>query len=204
MKVFFAFVFLVTGSIFTFTALGQSNCELTNVKDGISISRCKVEGSAYDGVYVEFESEGELEHYLRLATDAPNFVNWHYKIDKVEMIPDADIEGIVYRSEIDTPWPLTTREMIVQVEVEKADTAATVVTKSIPGYIPLRKAYLRIPYSYSKMEVQKLEGDSLKFSYYVEVDPGGNVPAWIVNMFSSQGPYHTFSRLKSILTKEAF
>jgi hypothetical protein len=35
--------------------------------------------------------------------------------------------------------------------------------------------------------------------YFLEMDPGGSVPAWITNMFVAKGPYETFSNLAEVL-----
>ena len=33
-------------------------------------------------------------------------------------------------------------------------------------------------------------------AYYNKINPGGTLPAWIVNMFASKGPMETFSNLR--------
>ena len=35
----------------------------------------------------------------------------------------------------------------------------------------------------------------LKADYFIQVDPGGQIPAWVVNLVSTQGPYETFKNL---------
>ena len=37
--------------------------------------------------------------------------------------------------------------------------------------------------------------------YIFEIDPGGSVPAWFVNMFADKGPYETFKQLAETLKK---
>ena len=39
----------------------------------------------------------------------------------------------------------------------------------------------------------------LKVNYVIHVDPGGQIPTWIANLFSTQGPYETFKNLKDRL-----
>jgi hypothetical protein len=37
--------------------------------------------------------------------------------------------------------------------------------------------------------------------YTFETDPGGNVPAWLVNSFADKGPFESFKKLGELLKK---
>jgi hypothetical protein len=180
----------------------QDNCRLATIKDGISISRCKVAGIAYDAVLVEFEAQGSLDQYLELATNVSNFVDWHYRIDYAEKLKQENDSTLVYRSEIDTPWPLDPREMVVRIVASRTDNGGKVQMESVPDYIPMTNGLLRIPYSKTRMEVLQVSRDMLVFTYYAEVNPGGAIPAWVANLFALNGPYQTFRGLKELLSDQ--
>jgi hypothetical protein len=38
--------------------------------------------------------------------------------------------------------------------------------------------------------------------YTFEADPGGSLPAWLVNSFADKGPYESFRKLSDILKKK--
>jgi hypothetical protein len=40
--------------------------------------------------------------------------------------------------------------------------------------------------------------------YELRVDPAGSLPAWLVNMLSSKGPYESFLNLKTQLLKPKY
>jgi hypothetical protein len=40
--------------------------------------------------------------------------------------------------------------------------------------------------------------------YQINVNPGGNVPAWIVNMFAIDGPYQSITSMKKLLLQSKY
>jgi hypothetical protein len=62
-------------------------------------------------------------------------------------------------------------------------------------YLPTTKNVVRVPASYSKMTLTPIGNSRLKVEYFIEVDPGGQMPAWVVNLVSTQAPYETFKNL---------
>jgi len=47
-------------------------------------------------------------------------------------------------------------------------------------------------------------GNTLKIDYTLQLDPGGSIPAWLVNMFIANGPVETFRRLKKQIQKPVY
>ncbi|MGZ3767902.1 MAG: START domain-containing protein, partial [Mucilaginibacter sp.] len=46
--------------------------------------------------------------------------------------------------------------------------------------------------------------DQIKVEYTIHVDPGGYLPAWLVNMFATEGPLQIFRNLKTELQKPVY
>ena len=42
---------------------------------------------------------------------------------------------------------------------------------------------------------------TISIVYIFEVEPGGSLPAWVVNMFADKGPYETFKKLSDMLKR---
>jgi hypothetical protein len=40
---------------------------------------------------------------------------------------------------------------------------------------------------------------TIQIMYTFEANPGGSVPAWLVNSFADKGPFESFKKLENIL-----
>ena len=72
-----------------------------------------------------------------------------------------------------------------------------IISVSNKNYGPPVKDLVRIPYSKGAWYVTTVSNKIIHLNYVLEVDPGGSVPAWILNLFSTKGPLETFKNLKN-------
>jgi hypothetical protein len=49
--------------------------------------------------------------------------------------------------------------------------------------------------------VQMIGANKIHITYNIVVDPGGSIPAWMVNAFEVRGPFETFTKLAEFLKK---
>jgi hypothetical protein len=66
--------------------------------------------------------------------------------------------------------------------------------------MPPKKGFVRVPYSLATWEVIPLTKDKIKVDYVFRVNPGGAIPAWLVNIAATTGPYNTFVKLREIMS----
>ncbi|MBD0377821.1 MAG: lipid-binding protein, partial [Flavisolibacter sp.] len=43
--------------------------------------------------------------------------------------------------------------------------------------------------------------NTLNVDYTLQVNPGGQLPPWLVNMFADKGPYESFKKLAELLKR---
>jgi hypothetical protein len=93
------------------------------------------------------------------------------------------------------------RDMVVRMKAEHQPglTWAKIESLAMPDFIPLRKERVRVPRSKEVWEITSLTDKKIKISYYLQVDPGGSLPPFLVNLFVTKGPYETFENLKQLL-----
>jgi hypothetical protein len=65
---------------------------------------------------------------------------------------------------------------------------------------PLKRGVVRVPFMHGVWTVINSEQD-LQVEYVLKIDPGGSVPAWLVNIAMAEGPYISFRNLKRQLEK---
>jgi hypothetical protein len=72
-----------------------------------------------------------------------------------------------------------------------------VVSSSTSYDAPVPKDLVKVPYSKGSWSVTQLSKKTIHVDYILELDPGGSLPAWVVNLFASKGPLETFENIKA-------
>jgi hypothetical protein len=107
---------------------------------------------------------------------------------------------------VNLPWPAANRDFVAHLTVT-GDPVTKVITvdgPAVPGFAPIKKGIVRIDHSSGKWGIIPTGPDQVKVEYTIHVDPGGSLPAWIVNTFTTEGPLHIFRNLKIQLQKPVY
>lgn len=178
-------------------ASAQNKCELKKDKDNIKVYSCKTKDSKYKTVRAEFELNASIEEYVAVVTDVGNYKDWHYRTVNPRLLDKISDKELIYYTQVGAPWPVSNRDLILRLKLDQNMTtkALTVTLESIADYLPAVKDVVRVAASYSKMTLTPIENSKLKVEYFIKVDPGGKIPAWVVNLVSTQAPYETFKNL---------
>ena len=179
---------------------GQSKWELARSAEGIKVFTSKEAASKFKAIKVEAVLPGSLEKLLYLLTDADTNKDWIYNTKESFVIKKVNkFESISY-TETAVPWPASNRDLPLNVSVNLDEKAQSlkVTARGVPNAVPIKKGIVRIPYFNSSWHVTS-DGKNLVINYFLEMDPGGSLPAWITNMFVAKGPFETFSNLAKLL-----
>jgi hypothetical protein len=182
---------------FSGTAYSQ-DCTLRKNKDGIAVYTCEVKDSKFKSIRVELTLESTTpEKLMNVLLDIENYVQWQYKMVAAKVLERISDHEFIYRTIVDAPWPADNRELIMHMKMEY-DTAARTVSINVKNAsydYPVEKGVVRVPFSQANWKVTA-ESDDLKIIYLLRVDPGGSIPAWVINMGIADGPFHSFNHLK--------
>lgn len=185
---------------FTGECFGQKNCSLKKDENGIKIYTCKEPDKKYHSVKAEFYLNAKIQDYKSFLRDVKNYPNWQFKTKDTKVLKSSENNGFLYYAIIDSPWPVADRDMVLQLRFEQPSSdRLRVVVESKPDHYKQNNKFVRVPRSISIMELVQTEDNLIKMEYYVSADPGGSLPAWVVNMFCTEAPYETFSNLKRML-----
>ena len=95
------------------------------------------------------------------------------------------------------PWPLTNRDAVIhfKISTDSLPKYMIITGRSEPGLVPQTPGIVRVEHYVADWKVTQASNKTLHINYQVEVDPEGNIPGWIANMFVEKGPFETFSNL---------
>ncbi|WP_205503102.1 START domain-containing protein [Rufibacter psychrotolerans] len=182
-------------------AQAQERWELRKDTDGIAVYTKDLANDAYKQIKVVCELPGTPQLLVNLLKDVERHQDWVYLNRKTRLLKKLSDNRLVYYTEADLPWPLTDRDMVVEAVFfpVQAHKPARVEVKSVTGYLPRQTGFVRIPTSLAVWEITPVTDRKVKVEYTFSVNPGGTVPAWLVNLTVATGPHKTFQNLRQIL-----
>ena len=175
----------------------EEPCDLKKNEDGIKVSVCSEENSNFKSIRSTFSLDASLSDLAYMMLNINDYPSWHYNNIETTILKKVSNLEYIYHAVIKAPWPVQNRDLVVNIKIEQdAKTKhMTMVAQSVPDYIPPKKGLVRIPMSKAEWWITPNSG-RLDINYKMQVDPGGVLPAWLVNIAAAEGPFSTFSTLK--------
>jgi type II secretory pathway pseudopilin PulG len=192
-----AFLLVIVG---TLIGQAQDKWELKKNEDGIAVYTRQLATGKLKEIRVVCELEATLPQLTSVLQDVNNHKTWVYSTRKSNLVKKINSQTLIYYSESDMPWPVTDRDLVVELFInpEPQNQQYIIQAKGIPDYLPPKPGLVRVPYSLALWKITPVAG-KLKVDYTFSVDPGGSVPAWLVNTTAAIGPFNSFVKLREIL-----
>lgn len=188
------------------TAQCQEDWKLKKDKNGIKVYSRKTPNFKFDELKVDCIFEGKISQLAAVILDVKNQYQWVYKTAKSELLKQVTNADLIYYSEIECPWPFHNRDLIARMTITQNTSTKilSIVAKSVDNYLPSKKNLVRVKYSNALWTITPLNNAQFKVEYKIQIDPGDGVPAWILNMFATNGPYESFKNLKDKIMLPAY
>jgi len=182
---------------------GQSTWKLNEEKDGIKIYTSSVPDSRVKAIKVECEIKATESQLVALLMDINSSADWVYHTKTAKVIKQVSPSELYYYSEVSLPWPAANRDFVAHLTVSQNPVTRVVVIDgpAVPNMVPLKKGVVRVNNSKGKWTITPKGFDEVKIEYTLHTDPAGNLPAWMVNMFATEGPLKVFENLKQQIQK---
>jgi hypothetical protein len=153
--------------------------------------------SKFNDIRIETDLPGTILQLTSILLDIEKYPEWGYSLKSCEVVKKVSPHEIIYYSEVWVPWPANNRDFYADLRlmVDTVGGNLHVISIGLKDY-PVRKNISRIPMSRGVWNVSTLPGGRIHLSYVLQVDPGGSLPAWLLNLFATRGPLETFENLR--------
>lgn len=182
--------------------LRAQNCTLKKESGNTKVYTCDAQNDKFKSLKAEIIFENTTLAELRAVLfDVSNYTRWQYKMIECKLLQQVNTDEMIIRSVVDSPWPVENREMLVRFtcSMDAPNNFMTITARGGIDYdYPKNKELVRVPFSEALWKVTQ-KGNSLHVAYTLQVDPGGSLPAWMVNMAMAEGPFETFKKLSDLL-----
>lgn len=180
-------------------AFGVEEWRVARAEQGIEVSTRAVEGSPIAETRGVMKLAGvTLKTVMALIADVPRQHEWIDSMDESRvLVVISPVEQINYTMS-KAPWPVADRDAVVRsrFSFDKEKGVARVETRAEPDYIPQRDGVVRIRKVDSSWTVTRLSDSEIEVRYQVHSEPGGNLPAWLVNRIIYEQPFATLRNLR--------
>jgi hypothetical protein len=186
--------------------VAQDNWILASDHEGIMIYTRAMPNSKVKAVKVVSNLPATSTQLVAAILDIETCNEWVYHSKKNVLVKTISPLDIIYYSEVDVPWPAENRDYVVHIQVTQnpQNKVISINSPCIPGYVAEKPGIVRINNSVGKWTIVPTGKNQVKAEYTLEVDPMGDIPAWLTNLFATKGPLETFRRLKIHVQKDEY
>lgn len=195
---FALYIFLANLSMLFFLP-DNSEWELSLEKDEISIYTRSIETSNFKEFLAEATMEGSIDEFKEIILDIENYPEWMPDCKSAEVIEATTLNDVTYHMKLKVPFPFANRDIVQQLILNEKDDILEIEIINRPKKIKPTNKYVRMMGARGKWIIKEISSEeiSIKFQYFA--DPGGDIPAWLVNSFIVKNPHLTLLHVKEML-----
>lgn len=203
MKFIITFVLLFFSVHVGFSITNISNWELKKYENGIAVYTRSSSTSSIKEVKLVDTVKSSLSAIVALMADTKNYPEWIYHCEDAKTLKVIDAQSEYKYELINVPWPFDNRDIVTYYTVtqDSLTKVVTLISSSLPDYLPATDGVVRIRHFYSAYKLTPLADGLVKVEYELNVDPTGKIPAWLINANIVNGPYATAVALSKELPK---
>lgn len=183
--------------------IAQAEWKRVAAREGISVYAKEVRDTKIKAMKAECVLNAGVDEVIALLMDVEAAGQWVCHTKSCKLIKRVSDTELFYHTEVSLPWPLDNRDFVTHLKVvkrEKSD-VVTVEAPAVPGIMPSREGIVRISTSVNRWLIRPLPNGKVWVEYTLQVDPGGHIPAHVVNMFACRAPIETFRNMRKVLAE---
>ncbi len=185
----------------------QKHWQLISNRDGIRVYRAhddKTRIKTFRGV-----TTIELRDFyapIAVFDDEEGLPRWLYLIRDLNELQRRSPTDRDYHVLTNLPWPVTDRDAGLHFTLGQnpQTRAIQILFRTQKDLVPIQDDYVRIPEMTGHLNVLPLVGKNVQITFEVLVDPGGYIPAFLVNFILKDLPFVSLQRLRRIINTNRF
>ena len=144
---------------------------------------------------------GSLSRVQAVFRDIARQKTWVYGTKHAYLIQKTDDNHLLYYNETALPWPASNRDAAIRMTLaeDPARRMLAITQEGEPKAVPPHKGIVRVTHLNGNWTFREDGKGQLQVTYYLDIDPGGSLPNWIVNLFVAKGPYETLIQLRDLV-----
>ena len=189
----------------------EEGWELAKDANGIRVytrspGRRSIEGIAVNEFKAITTVDAPLSAIVAVFMDVPSYPKWLSNCMAAEVLERNAPGKCKYHLESKAPFPFDNRDLVQQLSIQQnPDTKVVrVQLENLPAFIDTLDGMVRMPVAEGFWALKPLSAQQVELTFQYRFDPGGNIPAWAVNLFLVKSPYETLTNLRERLKEEKY
>jgi len=183
----------------------EGDWKLRKQKNGIDVYSKDADGSAFESFRAKTTFSCSIETFVAALQDLEAMPEWGYNVRNIKVLKEEADTLQIYYSEATAPFPFSNRDGIYQncYRWNKEKQTLKVEITLLPDYLPVNDGLVRVK-GEGYWQVKVCEDGKLDVVFQMQVDPGGNIPAWLANLFTDETPYKSLFKLRELIKKKKY
>ena len=200
-----AFIVLVFSFLFSSNLFAQNfdkkDWKLKTSKKDLKVFTRKSEQSDVKEIRIQTTVNAPLKKIMEVLNDVDGYKKWVYKSMSAKKIKIISPKEYYYYTKSDFPFPIADRDLVVLSKQWEDKKTGYVYSHSeaAPSMMANEKGTVRVTLFESYWKIMPQENGSVKIDYVALTHPGGNIPAWVVNLGITRGPVVTMKQFADLV-----
>jgi hypothetical protein len=198
--------FLIALLLTATLSVSADDWKLERDRSGIKVYTRRVEGIAFKQYKGIVTLKAPLPTVIAVIEDVDAAPEWVDSCERMELVERVSPTESYTYNYVPAPWPVKDRDAVVHNRITQDEKTYVVTIKQTAK--PDKKARIK-----KAVRVERIEGlwiltpqkdGTTELVYQVLSDPGGGLPAWLVNAVAISQPFNTLENLQEMVLREKY
>lgn len=173
-------------------------------QDGVAVFLRAAEGFEVQEFLATVTIKGSVNSVFSIFEDIENYPEWLADCTHGALVKQVNAIENVAHLMFDSPWPVEDRDVTFYRTIGKTERGGLILNfVARSGFMETQKCCVRISKAKGYFKVEPSEEDEMVLvSYQFVADPGGDLPAWLMNYIVTDAPLETLSDFKHYAAKK--
>lgn len=208
MKTATAMILLMIAALSSSSALAaDGDWKLMRNEDGIKAYARSIQGTNLLELKAITIVDAKMEVVGEVLRDVPSNPQWMADCSEARIVRPISRKEMIVHTTLDFPAPVSDRDLVVRsfttYLLDRARGIVTLTSVTDPA-APQRSGVVRMTDFSGEYVLEYISRDKTGVIYSYRADPGGNIPTFLVNLFSRDGLFKTLAGLKKMAKRQKY
>lgn len=174
----------------------QKKTNLALDKEGIKIYLTKLDTTPFKEYKAIMTVKANIDSVAKQILDIKSLQKWNFKTRKSELIRKVSDTSWIFYMNHHLGWPIQDRDHVSKVTLIKKEAEQTITIFPANNVLKEKEGIVRLKNFKGYWYLKKISENQTLVMQQIYGNPGGSIPAFMVNMVVTKGPFESFKELR--------